>query len=306
MRIAFFGSNEFAVPFLKSIANDVVIVVTTVDKIAGRGNRILINPVKAFAMEHSIKFVSVNKFDQAVIDSIKEAKPDIFVVVSFGKIIPASVLGIVSCAVNVHPSKVPLYRGAAPIERQIMEGVTESAVSVIKVSNELDAGDILLSKEFQITPYDTKESVEKRVVEVGVPLLQEAIRLVSHGNCSYKRQEGIPTYAKKISKEDELINWEKDATSICNSIRALYPKPLAYTFLRNRILKIVKAEIIDFDCEAEPGTVCEVSRDFFVVKCGRGAVKVEEVIPEGKKRMLARNFLNGYRLNKGERLGGCN
>jgi len=304
MRVVFFGSNSFSIPFLDAVKDNVVLVVTTTDKVSGRGNKVIQNPVKEFSKSKAIEVISVRKFDEEVAASIKNSIPDSFVVVSFGKIIPPYILNIVDCSVNVHPSRLPLYRGAAPIERQIMDGVTESAVSIIKVSSELDAGDVIVSTPLKIYFYDTRETVEKRIFEIGIPLLKKTLSLIEKGNYEGIPQEGSSTYAKKITKKDELIDWSKDSLLIYNAIRALSPRPLAYACFRSHILKIASAEPVDEDYEYHAGEICEVEKDFFVVKCGKGALKIIEVIPEGKKRMFVRDFINGYRIIKGEKLEG--
>jgi methionyl-tRNA formyltransferase len=304
MKIVLFGSNEFSIPFLEAIAKDVVLVVTTIDKASGRGNKVSLNPVKAFANNMSIDVLSVKKFNEDDVNLVHSYSPDVFVVVSYGKIIPSKVLKIVDCAINVHPSKLPLYRGAAPIERQIIDGVSESAVSIIKVINELDAGDIIISEPFKIMPSDTKGSVEKRLFEVSIPLLKKALDMIMSGKCTGKPQAGETTYARKISQDDEIINWGKDNLSIYNTVRALNPKPLAYTLLRGHVLKIVSAELDESEFECLPGTVCAVYNEGFSIKCGKGSLKVVEVIPEGRRRMLAKDFINGFRIKQGEKVGG--
>jgi methionyl-tRNA formyltransferase len=304
MRIVFFGSSDFSVPFLESLAQDIVLVITSEDKRKHRGKKLLPNPVKESAEKLGLEFIATDMLDENVIKEIEKSNPDLFVVVSYGKIIPSEILRLAPCAINVHPSKLPMYRGAAPIERQIMDGVKESAVSIIKVSEKLDRGDIILSKPFNIEPFETKADVEKKIVEIGTVLLREAIEKIKREGCKGKKQTGKGSYAKKITKDDEIINWQKSNTELHNLIRALSPVPGARTYFKGKILKIFKTEPDDEYYDEVPGTIVSVSDDSFSVKCGEGALKVFEVQMEGKKKISARDFINGFRIKKGDMLGG--
>ncbi len=304
IRIVFFGSSYFSLPFLESLKGGVTLVVTTPDKIRGRGNKASANPVKQYAIANSIRVLECLKFTEKEESFIRSLAPDAFVVVSYGKMIPKKILEIVRCSINLHPSKLPLYRGASPIERQIIDGFVESAVTIMKISEVLDSGDIILQEPFKILTSDTKGDVEQKIYRIGVPLLKKALELIENENCKGNSQKGISNYAKKIYKTDEIINWEKDNYTIYNTIRALNPKPLAYTLLKGRILKIVSAVIDEREFGCSPGIVCSVEKSGFSVQCGKGSLKITEIIPEGKRKMSAQDFINGYRLKHGEKLGG--
>ncbi len=303
MRIVFFGSSDFSVPFLKALKDEVVLVVTTPDRFKNRGRKLLPNPVKEIALSIGKPFLTKDFFDKEAVEEIKKRNPDLFVVVSYGKIIPPEVLSLSPCALNVHPSKLPMYRGAAPIERQIMDGISESAVSIITVSEKLDSGDIIAQKPFIISFTDTKKDVEKKVVQIGIPLLFEALEKVKRQGCLGEKQTGKGNYAKKITKEDETINWRKTNVEVHNIVRALSPDPGARTYYKGKILKIFSTlpENIYFD--EPPGTIVRVEKDRFSVACGEGIVNVFQVQMEGKKRISARDFINGLRIKKGELLG---
>ncbi len=303
MKIVFFGSSKFSVPFLNTIANQTVLVITSPDRKKNRGKKLLPNPVKEAAEKLNIKFIATDTLDQGVAQEIKNVQPDLFVVVSYGRIIPSEILKLVPCAINIHPSKLPMYRGAAPIERQIMDGITESAVSVITVSEKLDRGDIILSEPFKIELLETKEDVEKKIISIGTHLLVKAMEKIKNEGCKGEKQKGKGCYAKKISKEEEQINWQKTNTELHNLIRALSPVPGARTYFRGKILKIFRTVPEDEYFDEPSGTIVSVGNDSFSVKCGEGVLKIFEVQVEGKRKISARDFINGFRIKKGEILG---
>jgi len=302
MKVVFFGSSSFSVPFLKGLKKDIVLVVTTPDKPQKRGRKTLPNPVKRKAVELCLPFLIVQNFTLIFKKRIESFSPDLFIVVSFGKIIPNYILSIVKYPLNLHPSKLPLYRGAAPVERQIMDGVKESAVSIMLMNEKLDRGSILVEQPFRILFTDTKENVNQKIIDIGIPLLKKAMAMVKSGNCRGIAQQGKGSYARKITKEDEIIHWESDAIKIYNKIRALYPVPASFTFLRGNRLKIFRADISNLD-EGHPGEIIKLSKKGFIVKCGKRALLLREVQFEGKKRIKAIDFINGTRLKIGERLG---
>lgn len=302
MKIVFFGSSSFSIPFLEALKEDTVLVVTMPDKPQKRGKKLLPNPVKRSAIELGLPFVTVEKFDLSCKDEIEFVSPDLFVVVSFGKIIPDYILSIAQCALNLHPSELPLYRGAAPIERQIMDGVMKSAISVMVINEKLDKGGVLLKQPLEISFDDTREDVEQKIINMGIPLLKQAISMVKGGSYSAITQQGKGSYAKKITKEDELIHWEEDNVHIYNKIRALYPSPASFTFFRGKRLKLFKTDVLDLD-KGAPGEIIDLLKEGFVVQCGAGALLIKEVQIEGKRRICASEFINGTRLKIGEKLG---
>ncbi len=301
MRIVFFGSSDFSVPFLESVKSDTVLIVTSPDRKKGRGKKLLPNPVKEKAIEIGIPFITAEKLTEEEAQKIKSVSPELLVVVSYGVIIPESILNIANCAINVHPSKVPYYRGASPIIRQIMDGVKESAVSIIKVSKRLDRGDIILQRPFEISETDTRADVEEKVIRVGTALLKEAIEKVQAKGCTGIPQKGKGTYAKKITKEDEKIDWRQPALKIYNKVRALYPSPCAYALFRGKRVKVRKALLFDGNSNGVPGSVVSVSKNEIVVQCGAGALKLLELQMEGKKPVSARDFINGVKPKSGEK-----
>ncbi len=302
MKIVFFGSSSFSVPFLEGLKRNIALAITTPDMPQKRGKRILPNPIKAKAIEIGLPFIAIQKFNEEIKEKIASISPDAFIVVSFGKIIPQSILSLVEYPLNLHPSHLPLYRGAAPIERQIMDGITKSAVSIILMNEKLDRGDILLQVPFDISFTDTKEDVEKKIIDIGIPLLRKALQIIEEKNFNITPQQGKGNYARKITKSDELIHWNEKNIRIYNKIRALCPAPTAFTFFRGKRLKIFKADVSNLN-KGHFGEIIDLTKEGFVVKCGSKSIIVKEVQLEGKKRIKAKDFVNGTHLKCGERLG---
>ncbi len=303
MKIVFFGSSDFSVPFLEALKKSVVLVVTVPDKRKNRGKKLLPNPVKEKSNELGIEVFVTDILNYDAEKKIREVSPDIFVVVSYGKIIPRNILLIPKCAINLHPSRLPLYRGAAPIERQIMDGVEESAVAVIKVSEKLDRGDIILQEPFSISFADSRKSVEEKIIKIGIDLLRKAIDKINIEGCIGEKQIGKGSYAKKIAKKDEEIDWNKSYMEIYNKIRALSPYPGARTYFRGRILKILTSIPVEKRFDEPMGAVVKVSKDRFTVACAEGALDILKVQMEGKRVIPAKDFINGARIKEGEKLG---
>ncbi len=301
MNLIFFGSSEFSIPFLDTLKEKVALVVTSEDKVRGRGMKMLPNPVKDFATKNHLRYAEVERFGEPLINTISSLIPCIYLVVSFGKIIPSSILSMATCAINLHPSALPLYRGAAPLERQIMDGVEDSALCIIKVEEGIDTGDIILKKPFKIYENETRGDIEKRIFEEGVPLLMQAIDSILSGHCEGRKQEGTPSYAKKIRKEEELINWKMEDIKVHNIIRALSPRPCAHSTFREKEIKFFRSAVFhNFDEVFPPGVVIYVSKDSFAVKCGQGAVEILELQVAGGKVMAAKDFINGYKIKTDE------
>ncbi|BAL80980.1 methionyl-tRNA formyltransferase [Caldisericum exile] len=300
MRIAFFSGSEISIPFAENLLGEIVLFVTLSPKIRGRGNKVSPNPVKLFADEYNKAVLEIENFSQQIVNEILSYKPDALVVFSFGKIIPKSILELTKCPLNIHPSDLPMYRGASPIERQLMDGVSKSAVTIIKMNEEIDKGEILLKKHFDVSVYDDYFSFLKKVYDVGIPLLREALECCLKGMCSPVPQVGEGSYAKKIRKEEEKINWKEDAFRIHNRVRAL-TRIGAYTIFREKKLKIFKTDFLnEFFNNSTPGTIVYVHNEYFLVSSLKGCVKILRVQPEGKKIMDVKDFINGYKPKIGE------
>ena len=307
MKIMFMGTPEIAAICLKSLVEggfDVASVVTGEDKPRGRGNVMTPTAVKAFALERDIEvFTPKTLKDDDFAKLLEELSPDLIVVVAYGKILPKNVLDFprLGC-INLHVSLLPKYRGAAPMQRAIMEGESETGVTVMYMAEGLDTGDIIDVSKFPIGPTDDFEAIHDRSAEIGGKLLCEVIPKIEGGKINrIKQNDALATYAKKVEKSDCKIDFTLSAKKLDCIIRGVTPIPGAFAYLNGKMLKINKASIVSG--EGSPGEVIEidgVGEGSFTVACGTGALRVTSVIPEGKGRMSSGDFIRGRKINKGD------
>jgi len=318
MRIFFFGSKKCSLEFLKPLVEkeEVVGVVTHPDRPSGRGLETKQSIVKEFSLKKGLPVFTPEKIrDKNFISEIESLKPDLGVVVAYGKILPEEVFLIPKYkTINVHFSLLPKYRGAAPINWAIIKGEKITGVTIFFIDEGLDTGDIIVQKEVEIATEDDSITLEKKLVEAGIPLLFEAIEKIekSGDEICVTKQKGEPSYAPLLKKSDGKIDWNSSSDEILNIIRGTKPWPSAYIEVKNEKLKIKNLKILKASglnlsqSETEkclPGTIVELKKDIgFIVKCGRGALLVEEVQPEGKKTMSAWAWLQGSRLSIGDKL----
>ena len=310
MRIIYFGTPEFSRIILEKIYDhlNIIGVVTQPDKPKGRGKKILPSPVKEFAINKGIPVYQPEKLKGNIefFNIIKDLKPDALIVASYGKIIPEDILNIPPYGgINVHASILPKYRGAAPIERAIMNCEKETGVSIMKMEKGLDTGPVYAIRKIPILPEDDKGTLSIKLANLGADLLLEVLPLIKEGKLiPVPQDESLATYAPKLTKEEEIINWNMDGEKICCQIRALSPEPGAMTFFRSKILKVFRANFEKrfFDEDIINGTIIERDRKKGIgVKVENGILWLLELQPEGKKKMNFLEFMNGYRLNIGER-----
>ncbi|MGI6412173.1 MAG: methionyl-tRNA formyltransferase [Syntrophomonadaceae bacterium] len=310
MRIVFMGTSDFAIPSLKAIIqsrHEIVGVVSQPDKPQGRGRKIVAPPVKQLAQEHSLPVYQPNSIKTPeAIDTIKVMQPDLVVVVSFGQIIPKAILDYpLYGAINVHASLLPKYRGAAPIQRAIMNGEKVTGISIMFMDEGLDTGDIIKQKSVNIIDeydYGTLASV---LANIGAELLIETIETLQTGVISrYPQDDSQATYAKMITSQDELIKWSDPAVSIHNLIRALSPQPGSFTAINDTKLKIFRSELGKGGIEkGRIGEVIKVDNEAFEVQTGNGTLRILEVQKAGKRRMPTGEFLRGFPIKTGTLLG---
>lgn len=302
MKYLYAGTDEFSSEVLKHLLENYsppVAVLTQKPKPKGRGLKISPSPVSVAASERGIEVVEIERFSEIEDDFFKSRDLDALVVCSFGLYIPSWFLEKFKWTLNLHPSLVPEFRGAAPIQRALLEGKTETGVSIIEVSPEMDAGKVYASVRVPIMLSDDYASLSKRLIEKGAPLLVKIMRDVENGRVALKEQVGEVTYAKKISKEELFIDWSKEALQIHNQVRAFSPKPGARTFFREKMLKVLKSEPIDGGV-GKPGRIEEVGKDFLLVGTGKGLLKILSLQPENSRVLTAEEFVNGYRPQPGE------
>jgi len=307
MKILFMGTPEISALCLKKLLDDkknVAAVVTREDKPRGRGNVMTPTPVKALAMEHGIPAYTPKTLkDGEFLNLLSEIAPDIILVVAYGKILPPEVINYPKYGcINLHVSLLPKYRGAAPMQRAIMEGEGETGVTVMYMDEGLDTGDIITSQSFPITETDDFEAVHDRSADIGARLLSETVDLIFEGKAVRTKQDpSLATYAKKVEKEDCKIDFTLDAAIVDRRIRGVTPIPGAFAYLNGKMLKICRERVV-YD-SGKPGEVIEVNSSgdgYITVACGKGAIRVTSLIPEGKGRMSAGDFVRGRKIKLGD------
>ncbi len=299
MRLLFMGTPEFAVPSLRKLYRDfkIVGVATQPDRPAGRGKKLTPPPVKRVALELGLKVFQPAKL-RGFEEIIREIKPDCIVVVAYGKILPREILDIPPYGVvNLHASLLPKYRGASPIQRVLMAGERETGNTVMLVNEEMDAGDILSQEVIPIEDEDNFYTLSEKLSLKGADLLSKTLSLWFHGQIKPVPQDHRrATYAPPVVKEEFRICWKAPSQSVRDRIRGLFPN--SYTVFRNSRLKILKASIVEG--EGKPGEVIDPKS--FIVACGEGALKVEELISPKGRKISGEEFVKGYSPSKGELL----
>ncbi len=309
LRIVFMGTPEFASLHLFHLLKTgctIAGVVTQPDRPSGRGYKVRPTPVKELARDRNIPVLAPDRVD-AMISEIMDLEPDVIVTCAYGQILPPSILEIppLGC-VNVHASLLPLYRGAAPIQRAIMDGQTKTGVTIMQMDEGMDTGPILLQEEIDIGPTDDFEQVHDRLIHLGSRLLVEALNGLARGELCPRPQEGTPSMAPSLRTGDLMIDWSLPAKSIHNRIRALSPAPGARTTWGPDSVRVLQSCPAPAATEpALPGTVLGTEGDFLVVAAGPTGLErlmILEIWPAGRNRMTGSGFWNGYR-NRGTILG---
>ena len=312
MRILFFGSAVIGFPVLEALltspADELVGVVTQPDRPGGRKLQTTPCPVKIFAQERGIPAFSPEKVGSPEsLDALQELAADLFVVVAYGQYIPQSVLAMPpSGSINLHPSLLPKYRGSSPIQWAIANGDAMTGVTILYVSEKMDAGDIILQREVPIGPEDNEQSMEPVLARAGADLLMEAVTQIRSGSVSARPQdETAATEVRKLVKEDGRLDWTLSARTLHNRIRAFiawpgcfFEKPSAKGVKR---VKVLRAQVEEGT--GTPGELLDVSGDGPLVATGDGALRLLEVQPAGKRAMDGAAYLRGHPLQPGDRLG---
>ncbi len=303
LKIVFFGTPEFAVASLDALINDgheVAAVVTMPDKIGGRGHKVIESDVKRYAVEHDLPLLQPEKLRASeFIDALKAIGADLFVVIAF-RMLPKMVWNMPPLGTfNLHASLLPAYRGAAPINRAIMNGEKSTGVTTFLLNEEIDAGDIIMRAEVQIGPDEDAGSLHDRLMRIGADLTVKTVRSIATGEITPLPQlSGKHTPAPKIFKDDCRIDWSAGALCVHNHIRGLSPYPAAWSELISDNgkpvgVKILKARIVDNDSDSNPGEI-SIDGKRMIVGCGKGSIEIIDIQPNGKRRMPAADFLQGY------------
>lgn len=311
VRVCFLGTPEFAVTSLKALLEDdhfeVVGVVTQPDRPAGRKLQLTPSPVKVLAQSHGLKVLSPEslKNDPAAVAEIKSWSAEVGVVVAFGQILTQEFLDSFPFGcVNVHGSLLPLWRGAAPIQRSIEAGDTETGVALQKVVKKLDAGDIIGVRKIKVPDDMDALQLHDELALLGADLLRVELMDYMRGNLGpVPQDESKVTVAKKIDKLESLLDWTKSAKSLNGKIRGFSYGPGTYTVLGGKKLKVHKAVVVAGTISAAPGEITSVNEDSITVATGDGALKLLEVQPESRTRMKVNEFLKGNPLKVGDQIG---
>ena len=305
MRVIYMGTPDFAVEALNSIAeagHEILAVYTQPDKAKGRSGKLQPPPVKARALELGLPVYQPEKLRVTEeVERIRELSPEIIVVAAYGQILPESILEIppYGC-INIHASLLPKYRGAAPIERSILEGEAYTGVTTMYMAKGLDTGDMIQQTRTEILSTDTGEELTARLAALGGELILSTMQQLEDGTAVRTPQnEAEATYAHKLDKSMGQMDFTKPAEELERAIRALYPWPCCYTTIAGHGAKILGAEVTEQS--GTPGEILEVTKKYFTVACGTGALRIRKLQPEGKKPMDCPAFLNGNRLEA----GGC-
>ncbi len=302
------GTPDFAEESLKSIYDngfEVISVVTNPDKPKGRGMQMIASPVKEFAVKYGIPVMQPLKIRNNVdfIEEIKALEPDVIVVVAYGKILPKEFLDIpkLGC-INVHGSLLPQYRGAAPIQWSVLNGDKVTGITTMFMDEGMDTGDMILSQEIDIGPEETTGELWDRLKVLGGKLIVETLHQLESGTIQRIKQSGDATYAPMLNKEMALIDWNKSAEELHNLVRGLNPIMGAYTFINGKKLKIWKSRVVNIDEQGASGSVYSTKPEL-VICTGKGYLELIEVQPENSKKMAAKDFVNGSKLQMGSVLG---
>ncbi len=308
MRIIFMGTPDFAVGTLTALieaGHEIVLAVTQPDKPRGRKQTLVAPPVREAAVSHGIPVFQPKRVrEPEALEELRKYEPELIVVAAFGQLLPKELLDMPTYGcINVHASLLPKYRGAAPIQRAILNGDAVTGVTIMRMDVGLDTGDMIAKKEVVIAPEDTGGTLFNKLAKAGADLLVRTIPSIADGTAVYTPQdESEATKVGQISKKDGRIDFTRSARSIECQVRGLNPWPSAYTYLGNKTLKIWSAQVRE-GTGAEIGTVVFLEKDCFGVQTGDGVLVCLEVQLEGKKRMDAGAFLRGNALEAGVLLG---
>lgn len=301
-RILFMGTPAFALPTLELLHSNnypVIGVITQPDRPAGRGQKEICPPVKLLAQSLGLPVFQPQKVkDKSFLDIFYQMNPEMVVVTAFGQILPKTIIELpkLGC-INIHPSLLPKYRGAAPLNWSIIRGETKTGVTIMLMDEGMDSGDILLQQETSLSATETYGQLHDRLAKEGANLLITAMQQVITGKALRQPQDfSAVTFAPRLTKETGRIIWQQSCTGIVNLIRGLCPAPAAYTFLEGQALKIFAAEPKTGKRKETPGTIGADTAQGLSVAAADGYVILKEVQLAGKKRMSINEFLRGYRL----------
>jgi len=297
-RVVFFGTADICIPFLNELCKhfSLDLIVTQPDRRGGRKNKLIISPVKEFAIENNIRYIQPEILDEKVQKTIERLNPDIAVVIAYGKFIPQSIYKIPKYnTINVHFSLLPEYRGAAPVQRAIENGDKKTGITIFEISKKMDAGKIWSIDEFVIESNDTTQSLWKKLSKSGAPILINTIKNIFSKNIDKQKQNhSDATYASPIYKAEGKINWKKSAEHIYNKFRAFHPWPGIFFKMNNKTVKLKDIEISEMEHKEKEGQIFKLDKSGLYITCGNNTVlRIISFQPEGKKEMTPYNYSVG-------------
>jgi len=310
MRVVFMGTPEPAATALKALisaGHEIALVVTQPDRKKGRGQKLSFPAVKEVALQNNLPLEQPEKLkgNKVFASLLESLEPEIIVVVAYGKLLPREILDLPKHGcLNVHASLLPKYRGAAPVQWAILKGEKETGITIMKLDELLDTGDIILQEKVAISDEDTTLTLLEKLFAKGGKLLLKALEQIESNTAKFQKQkDSEATFAPSIQKESGEIDWQKSSLDLHNRIRAMIPWPGAHTIFHGKLLKIWQAKPYNYTSQAKPGTVVEIIKNQgFVVKTGQGHLKILEVQLAGKKRLSAFQFIIGHDVKSGETL----
>lgn len=308
--VVFMGTPELAAEVLRAILDagyNVTGVVTQPDRAKGRKKTPVMCPVKELAVREGLRIFQPQKVRlPEAVEEVRSMEPDVIVVAAFGQILPKSLLDIPKFGcINVHASLLPEYRGAAPIQQAILDGKEETGVTIMRMDEGLDTGDMISKRTVSISGEDTGGSLTEKLSKAGAELLVETLPDILSGEAVYTPQPACPDmpYVRTIKKEQGRIDWKEDADSICRKVRAYSPWPSAFTEIDGNPFKIWRAHTGQSFGEGEPGEIAFDADGRMAVRTGEGMLYPDEVQIAGKKRMPVSDFLRGYKVSPGSMMG---
>jgi len=309
-RLIFMGTPQFAVPTLEALiqeGHEILAVVTQPDRPKGRGRKRVPSPIKELALMHQMEVLQPQKAsDEDFCDHLRKMEPDLAIVVAFGQILKKNLLAIPEWGViNIHASLLPKYRGAAPIQWAILNSEPKTGLTVMRMDEGLDTGPILLQKEVPILQDETAGQLHDRLSLLAGQVIIKALTDMSNSQLNETPQdESLASYASKIEKRDCLVDWKQPATRISCLIRALDPRPGAYTLLEGKQIKLFSSRVVEeAGLDGVPGRVVRHTKDDIQVDTGQGMIGIREIQYPGKKRLSIPDFLRGFPLPEGTIFG---
>ncbi len=306
MRIIFAGTPVFAARALEALRKagfDIILTLTQPDRPAGRGMKLQASPVKLLAQQLDIPLLQPETLKTPDIQAqLKAFKPDVMIVAAYGLLLPEAVLHLPrhGC-INIHASLLPRWRGAAPIQRALLEGDTETGITIMQMDQGLDTGSIVLKQAFPIESHDTAATLHDKLADLGGECIVEALTLLDQGRLTSTPQNDVNAcYAAKIRKNEAEIDWTGDAAQIDRIIRTFDPHPGAFTCLNGNTIKLWQASIINHGSPQQAGEIIAADSDGIVVACGRNALSIHTLQKAGGKKLTAAQFLSGHPLQPGE------